>query len=87
MRHVLPNALAPVLVYATTAVGVFIAAEAALTYLGIGLEQPEISWGLQINVASSPSLLFFPALFLSTTVLGFVLVGDSLYDAVDPKRR
>jgi ABC-type dipeptide/oligopeptide/nickel transport system permease subunit len=92
VRHILPNALAPVLVYATIAVGTFISAEAALTYLGIGLQAPEISWGLQINVAqsligTSPHLLFFPALFLSVTVLGFILLGDTLRDALDPKRR
>lgn len=92
VRHILPNALAPVLIYATIAVGTFISAEAALTYLGIGLQAPEISWGLQINVAqsligSSPHLLFFPALFLSITVLGFILLGDALRDALDPKRR
>jgi len=91
-RHILPNAVAPVFVYATIAVGTFISAEAALTYLGIGLQAPEISWGLQINVAqsligSSPHLLFFPALFLSVTVLGFILLGDALRDALDPKRR
>lgn len=92
VRHILPNALAPVLIYATIAVGTFISAESALTYLGIGLQAPEISWGLQINVAqsligSSPHLLFFPALFLSLTVLGFILLGDALRDALDPKRR
>lgn len=92
VRHILPNALAPVLIYATIAVGTFISAESALTYLGIGLQAPEISWGLQINVAqsligSSPHLLFFPALFLSVTVLGFILLGDALRDAIDPKRR
>lgn len=92
VRHILPNALAPVLIYATIAVGTFISAESALTYLGIGLQAPEISWGLQINVAqgligSSPHLLFFPALFLSVTVLGFILLGDALRDALDPKRR
>lgn len=92
VRHILPNALAPVLIYATIAVGTFISAEAALTYLGIGLQAPEISWGLQINVAqsligTSPHLLFFPALFLSITVLGFILLGDTLRDALDPKRR
>lgn len=92
LRHILPNALAPVLIYATIAVGTFISAESALTYLGIGLQAPEISWGLQINVAqsligSSPHLLFFPALFLSLTVLGFILLGDALRDALDPKRR
>lgn len=92
VRHILPNALAPVLIYATIAVGTFISAESALTYLGIGLQAPEISWGLQINVAqsligSSPHLLFFPALFLSLTVLGFIRLGDALRDALDPKRR
>lgn len=87
VRHILPNALAAVLVFISTVAGVFISAEAALTYLGIGLEQPEISWGLQINVASTPTLLFFPAVFLSATVLGFLLLGDSLSDAFDPKRR
>ena len=92
VRHILPNALAPVLIYATIAVGTFISAEAALTYLGIGLQAPEISWGLQINVAqsligTSPHLLFFPALFLSITVLGFILLGDTMRDALDPKRR
>lgn len=92
LRHILPNALAPVLIYATIAVGTFISAESALTYLGIGLQAPEISWGLQINVAqsligSSPHLLFFPALFMSVTVLGFILLGDALRDALDPKRR
>jgi ABC-type dipeptide/oligopeptide/nickel transport system permease subunit len=92
VRHILPNAVAPVFVYATIAVGTFISAEAALTYLGIGLQAPEISWGLQINVAqsligSSPHLLFFPALFLLVTVLGFILLGDALREALDPKRR
>jgi peptide/nickel transport system permease protein/oligopeptide transport system permease protein len=92
VRHILPNAVAPVFVYATIAVGTFISAEAALTYLGIGLQAPEISWGLQINVAqsligSSPHLLLFPALFLLVTVLGFILLGDALRDALDPKRR
>ena len=92
VRHILPNTLAPVLIYATITVGTFIAAEAALTYLGIGLQAPDISWGLQINLAqsligSSPHLLFFPALFLSITVLAFILIGDALRDALDPKRR
>lgn len=91
-RHILPNALGPVLVWATISVGTFIAAEATLTYLGIGLQAPEISWGLQINsgqnlLSTSPYLVFFPAVFLSVTVLGFMMVGDALQDALDPKRR
>ncbi|SKW67478.1 peptide ABC transporter DppC [Mycobacteroides abscessus subsp. abscessus] len=78
--------------YATIAVGSFIAAEATLTYMGIGLELPEISWGLQINdgqsrFASTPRLVIVPALFLSAAVLGFIMVGDALRDALDPRRR
>lgn len=92
IKHIVPNALAPVLVYATIAVGGIIAAEAALSFLGIGLQQPAISWGLQINSAqnylrSSPHLLFFPSIFLSVTVLSFILLGDALRDALDPKLR
>jgi oligopeptide transport system permease protein len=92
LKHILPNSLAPVLVYATIAVGAIIAAEAALSFLGIGLQQPAISWGLQINSAqnylrSSPHLLFFPSIFLSVTVLSFILLGDALRDALDPKLR
>jgi len=92
LKHIVPNALAPVLVYGTIAVGGIIAAEATLSFLGIGLQQPAISWGLQINSAqnfirSSPHLLFFPSIFLSVTVLSFILLGDALRDALDPKLR
>ena len=56
------------------------------------MQQPAISWGLQINSAqnyirSSPHLLFFPSIFLSVTVLSFILLGDALRDALDPKLR
>ncbi len=92
LKHIVPNALAPVLVYSTIAVGGIIAAEATLSFLGIGLQQPAISWGLQINsgqryIRTSPHLLFFPSIFLSVTVLSFILLGDALRDALDPKLR
>jgi oligopeptide transport system permease protein len=92
LKHIVPNALAPVLVYGTIAVGGIIAAEATLSFLGIGLELPAISWGLQINSAdqyirTAPHLLFFPSIFLSVTVLCFILLGDALRDALDPKLR
>lgn len=92
IRHILPNAVAPVLVYATITVGLVIALEATLSFLGIGLQLPEISWGLQINSATnrirdSAFLIFFPSLFLSLTVLSFILMGDALRDALDPKLR
>ncbi len=92
VRHILPNALAPVFVYATIGIGTVIAAEATLSFLGIGLQLPAISWGLQISEAQSllrtaPHLLLFPSLFLSVTVLCFILLGDALRDALDPKLR
>jgi oligopeptide transport system permease protein len=91
-RHILPNALAPVLVYATISVGVIISAEAALSFLGVGLRLPAISWGLMIGNArdflrTSLYLLLFPGAFLSLTVLAFIALGDALRDALDPKLR
>ncbi len=91
-RHILPNAIAPVVVYSAITVGVIIAAEAALSFLGVGLQLPAISWGLmiskaQLRILSSPHLLFFPGLFLSVTVFAFILMGDALRDALDPKLR
>ncbi|KGN42953.1 ABC transporter permease [Knoellia aerolata] len=91
-RHILPNAIAPVIVYATIYVGIVIAAEATLSFLGVGLQLPAISWGLMISdaqyrIAEAPHLLLFPGLFLSLTVLSFILMGDALRDALDPKLR
>ena len=91
-RHVLPNSLTPVIVVATIALGGFVGAEATLSFLGIGLEAPIISWGQMIDSAApyvrvSPHMLFFPALFLSLTVLAFVILGDVLRDAFDPRLR
>lgn len=90
--HVLPNAIAPVLVYATIYVGIIIAVEATLSFLGVGLQLPAISWGLMISdaqyrISDAPHLLLFPGLFLSLTVLSFILMGDALRDALDPKLR
>ncbi|MDP8978207.1 MAG: ABC transporter permease, partial [Actinomycetota bacterium] len=91
-RHILPNAIAPVIVYATIYVGIVIATEATLSFLGVGLALPAISWGLMINVSqtyilSAPHTLLFPALFLSVAVFSFILMGDALRDALDPKLR
>lgn len=91
-RHVLPNAITPLLVYATIGVGLIIVAEAVLTFLGVGLQLPTISWGLMISGARTrfaqyPHLLLFPGLFLSITVFAFILMGDALRDAFDPKLR
>jgi ABC-type dipeptide/oligopeptide/nickel transport system permease subunit len=92
LRHILPNALAPVIVVATLNVGNVISGEATLDFLGVGLQYPQVSWGLQLNLAQSyfvehPHLLIFPAAFLSATVLSFLLLGDAVRDALDPKLR
>lgn len=89
-RHVLPNSLTALIVVATIALGGFIGAEATLSFLGIGLQPPVISWGQMINEAAkfirvAPHMLFFPSLFLSLTVLAFIMLGDVVRDAFDPK--
>jgi ABC-type dipeptide/oligopeptide/nickel transport system permease subunit len=92
VRHILPNAVAPVLVYATITIGVLIAAEATLTYLGVGLQRPAISWGLQIDAGqdllrTAPHLVLFPSIALTLTVMAFIMMGDALRDALDPRQR
>jgi oligopeptide transport system permease protein len=89
-RHILPNGIAPLFVYGAYGVGVAVAGEAALTFLGVGLRLPTISWGLQISIAQGrffdhPHLLFFPSLFLVLLVGAFVLLGETLRDALDPR--
>ena len=91
-RHMLPNTIAPVLVYSTIAFGANIGAEATLSYLGIGLHSPVISWGVMISdaapyVRAAPHMLLFPAGFVTVTVLAFVMLGDAVRDAFDPKSR
>jgi ABC-type dipeptide/oligopeptide/nickel transport system permease subunit len=89
-RHILPNAMQPIIVYGTIAVGSVILAEAALSFLGVGPQPPTPSWGLMINdgkgsLTNAPHLLFFPGGAIFLTVLAFVFVGDGLHDALDPK--
>lgn len=90
LRHILPNAVAPVIVYATMSVGGAIIAEAALSFLGIGVQPPTPSWGYMLSesrnyIFTSPWLMIFPGLAILLTVLGFVLLGDGLRDALDPR--
>jgi oligopeptide transport system permease protein len=92
--HILPNSLASVIVVSTINLGAYISIEATLSFLGIGLQPPAISWGIQISEASSigliraaPYLLLFPSVFLSATVLAFIMLGDCVRDALDPKMR
>ncbi|MFJ5954855.1 ABC transporter permease [Paenarthrobacter sp. NPDC092416] len=92
VRHALPNALAPVIVLATLELGVFIVAEATLSFLGIGLPPGTMSWGndiagAQASIRTNPAILLYPAAALSITVLSFIMLGDAVRDALDPKSR
>jgi oligopeptide transport system permease protein len=92
VKHVIPNSLAPVIVVATVSLGTFIVAEATLSFLGIGLPPSALSWGLDIGTArtsirTNPSTIFWPSAALSITVLAFLLLGDVVRDALDPKAR
>jgi oligopeptide transport system permease protein len=92
VKHVVPNSLAPVIVVVTVNLGIFIVAEATLSFLGIGLPPDVMSWGndiasAQVSLRSNPTSLLWPALALSVTVLSFIMLGDALRDALDPKAR
>ena len=88
-RHVLPTALPPLLVQATLGMAGAILSEAALSFLGLGVQPPTPSWGTMINggrvhLLDAPHLTIFPGLFLAIVVLGFNFLGDGLRDALDP---
>src|ERR671923_105410 len=92
LRHLLPNALAPLLVAATIGVGGNMVAEAGLSFLGLGAQAPTISWGAmladgQTFLASAPWVAVFPGAALLLAVLGTNLLGDGLRDLLDPRLR
>jgi ABC-type dipeptide/oligopeptide/nickel transport system permease subunit len=89
-RHIMPNALQPMIVYGTITVGSVILTEAALSFLGVGPQDPTPAWGLMVADAKglmvpAPHVLFFPGAAIALTVMAFVFVGDGLRDALDPK--
>lgn len=89
-RHVLPNAVQPVVAYAALFAGTAVLSEAALSFLGAGITEPTAAWGLMVAqgkdfLFSAPHLLFFPGAAIFVTVVAFVLVGDGLRDALDPR--
>ncbi|WP_027341719.1 ABC transporter permease [Hamadaea tsunoensis] len=91
-RHIMPNVLAPFLVIITIALGAFIASEATLSFLGVGLKPPSISWGSDIATArvhmrEKITPLAVPSVFLALTVLAFIMLGDAIREAFDPKLR
>jgi ABC-type dipeptide/oligopeptide/nickel transport system permease subunit len=92
LRHVLPNVIAPVVIAATLGVAGAIMAEAALSFLGLGVQPPTPSWGSMIadgrdlsQLRHSPWTSLFPGLAIGAAVLGFNLLGDALRDALDPR--
>lgn len=92
LRHIMPNAIAPIVVYATMSVGGAILTEAALSFLGIGVQPPTITWGRMIEegrsfITSNPLLVVWPGLAILTTVLAFTLLGDGVRDALDVKMK
>ena len=89
-RHILPNLLGPVIVYATLTVPAVMLLEAVLSFLGLGVQAPMSSWGTLGKEGSekmeiAPWLIFFPGLFFSLTLLALNFLGDGLRDALDPK--
>lgn len=92
IHHIIPNSIAPVIVYATIFMGIVITAEASLSFLGVGIQLPAVSWGLMISSASgriltNAYLLLFPGICLFLTVLSFIVIGDAMRDALDPRSR
>lgn len=91
-RHILPNAMGPIIVTLTLSIPSAIFTEAFLSFVGLGVSAPMASWGVLVNDAISslslyPYQLFFPAAAICITILGFNFLGDGLRDALDPKLR
>ena len=92
VRHIFPNSVASVVVYATMNIGGAILTEAALSFLGMGVVPPEPSWGSMIQIGqqyltNAPWMMIMPGLGILTTVLAFTLLGDGLRDALDVKMK
>lgn len=92
LRHIVPNLLGIVVVYVTLTIPQVILVESFLSFLGLGVQEPDTSWGALVNegaqdMESAPWTLLFPAGFLATTLFCFNFIGDGLRDALDPKDR
>jgi len=93
LRHMVPNVVAPFLILLTAFVGQAILAEASLSYLGLGVQEPTPAWGLMLQggaeeyAATAPWIAVFPGLAIALTVFGISLFGDALRDVLDPKLR
>lgn len=91
-RHILPNAISPIIVQATVSLATAVLAEASLSFLGLGVQPPRPAWGSMLSsgkmyMEQFPHLTFFPGLAIAVTVLGFNFLGDGFRDALDPSLR
>lgn len=91
-RHIVPNALGPVIIIASLAVGGIIILESALSFLGLGVQRPTASWGTMLSdgrefLRNYPHIAIAPGVAIALTVLAFNLIGDGLRDALDPRQR
>ena len=91
-RHILPNVTASIIVLSTLQISTVILAESSLSFLGLGIQPPTISWGVMLaegrdHLATSWWLATFPGLAISLTVLGTILLGDWLRDVLDPRMK
>jgi oligopeptide transport system permease protein len=93
-KHLIPNAIGPLIIASAFGVPTAIFAEAALSFLGVGIVPPLASWGVMINdgyasgaIFGVPYLVAFPALAVVVTMLAYTFVGDGLRDALDPRTR
>ncbi len=92
VRHVLPNAFPPMIVLLTMMLGITILAEAGLSFLGVGINEPTIAWGSMVNIgykylSRNPLLSTAPGIAIAIVVFAFNMVGDGLRDAIDPRLR
>lgn len=92
LRHIVPNAIGPVIILASLAIGGVIILESALSFLGMGVQRPTPSWGTMLSdgrdyIRNYPHITIFPGAMIALTVLAFNLVGDGLRDALDPHQR
>ena len=90
VRHIIPNTIGPIVVYATLTIPSVMLFEATLSFLGLGVQPPYASWGILIKegadrMLSNPLLLIFPSIFFILTLLSLNFLGDGLRDALDPK--
>jgi oligopeptide transport system permease protein len=92
-KHVVPNSISPIIAIAMISMSTYIVADSTLTYLGVGMDDSSVvSWGVDIanaqtTLQSNPGLLLYPSVALAITALSFMFLGDSINDAIDPKKR